>query len=77
MISELKPRGNPEVAARLRELADDIESGEVGTFSVIALYRTSQVIFSMGNYDDRLSYVGMLEQMKSDILAGGRSDAHP
>lgn len=60
--------GDPEMAQRLRELADKVENGDVREIAVVADDQGDHVFWGMANFDDRWRLLGALEFAKSKVF---------
>lgn len=67
IVTALKRPGDPELASRLRELADKVESGDVREVAVVADDQGERVFWGMANFDDRWRLLGALEYAKSKV----------
>ncbi|RDC59770.1 hypothetical protein HME9302_00965 [Alteripontixanthobacter maritimus] len=60
-----------ENAKYLRDMADDVEAGEITEFVVAANHRDDQCFSSFANFDDRWRILGALEYVKQSLVQGG------
>jgi hypothetical protein len=69
-IKLVVPKGNPKMAATLREFADKVESGEIQNIVVVVNLGQENCLERAGAWDSRWHLLGALEYAKSTIHDG-------
>jgi len=67
-VQAFKRPGDPELAERLRELAEKVESGDVRDIVIVADDQGERVFWGMANFDDRWRLLGAIEYAKSKVF---------
>lgn len=66
-ISDAMLEKRKEDARKLREMADQVEAGEVTEFVVVANNKAEVCFFAIGCFDDRWRILGALEYAKQTV----------
>lgn len=66
-IEQAKAERRRKDAQRLREIADDVESGAVGDFSFVADNLRDRNFMALTTFDNRWTLLGALEWAKSKV----------
>ena len=67
-VAELKRTGNPDVADKLRQIADKIEAGELTEVIVVANAPERNSWYHYQHFDDQVRLIGACEFAKAAIF---------